>query len=118
MIFVRAIPLQHESGKRLAFVMHMRRSTRTIMVICATIGASVIAPSRAMAARGQQIFTIVKALDSLPPAPRAASSAVPNVGLPTGVVPAVAVADSAAPAAERGTPFDGTSSAGMMGATA
>jgi cell wall-associated NlpC family hydrolase len=120
---VRAIPLQHESGKRLAFVMHMRRSTRTLMVICATIGASVIAPSRAMAARGQQIFTIVKALDSVPPAARAASGAVPDGVVPDGVVPdgvvpGAAVTDSAPPAADRGSPFAATSSAGVMGAKA
>jgi cell wall-associated NlpC family hydrolase len=75
---VNGYSLQLESGKRLAFVMHMRRSIRTILVICATIGASVIAPERAMAARSQQIFTIVTALDSVLPAAKATSTALPN----------------------------------------
>ena len=70
--------LHLESGKRVAFVMHMRSSISTILVICATIGASVIAPERAMAARPQQIFTIVTALDSVPPAAKASGAALPN----------------------------------------
>jgi cell wall-associated NlpC family hydrolase len=90
--------LQHESGKRLAFAMHMRRSTRTILVICATISASVIAPERALAARSQQIFTIATALDSVPAAVKPTSTALPN--------------------GDVAKPFGSTTSASQMGARA
>jgi cell wall-associated NlpC family hydrolase len=96
----REFSLQLESGKRLAFVMHMPRSTRSLLVICATIGASAISPIAAMAARPQQIFTIVSALDSVPAKaePRAAGGIMPN--------------------GEPGSPFGAASSASLMGAKA
>lgn len=90
--------LQPASGKRLAFVMHMRRSIHAALVICATIGASVIAPTRAMAARPQQIFTLMNTLDSVLPPAKTTTVAAPN-------------GDAAAP-------FGSTSSASQMGAKA
>jgi cell wall-associated NlpC family hydrolase len=81
--------LQAESGKRLAFVMHMRRSIKSALVICATASAVGLVPDRAAAAaRPQQIFTIVAALDSIAAAAPAKEGArpappaeVPNGGL-------------------------------------
>lgn len=79
--------------------MHMRRSTRSFLVTCATIGASVIAPIPALAARPQQIFTIVAALDSV----TARTEAKPAGKAPNGTAP---------------SPFGATSSASAMGAKA
>jgi cell wall-associated NlpC family hydrolase len=58
-------PLQAGFGKRLAFVMAMRRSIRSTLVICATFGALALAPERAAAApRSQQLFAAVTVSDS------------------------------------------------------
>lgn len=58
--------LHAESGKRLAFVMCMRRSINSALVMCATLGALALAPNRAAAAvRPQQVFTLINALDSV-----------------------------------------------------
>jgi cell wall-associated NlpC family hydrolase len=58
--------LHAESGKRLAFVMCMRRPINSAVVMCATFGALAVAPNRAAAAvRPQQIFSLVAALDSV-----------------------------------------------------
>jgi cell wall-associated NlpC family hydrolase len=95
--------LQPESGKRLAFAMHMRRSIRFVLVTCATIGAAAVAPTSAMAAaRPQQLFTVAAAFDSI-------AAAAPAKG------------DAKAPAAPApngrpATPFSGSSSASAMGA--
>lgn len=95
------ISLHRQTGKRLAFVMHMRRSIHSFMVICATTGAAVIAPTDAIAAARpqQQLFTVVAVLDSI--AAPARSDAKTEPVLPNGT-----------PA----TPFAASSSAGMMGA--
>jgi len=58
--------LHAESGKRLAFVMCMRRSINSALVMCATLGAIALAPNRAAAAvHPQQIVTLISALDSV-----------------------------------------------------
>jgi len=59
------ISLHAESGKRLAFVMAMRRPINSALVICATFGALAVAPNRAAAAsRPQQILNIAAMRDS------------------------------------------------------
>lgn len=61
--------------------MHMRRSTDFVLVICATFGVLGLAPSRAAAAaRPQQIFAIVSALDSIAAAAPARGEAKPASG--------------------------------------
>ena len=93
--------LHVQSGKRLAFVMHMRRSIHSFMVICATTGAVVIAPADAIAAARpqQQLFNVVGVLDSI---------AAPV----TGDVKSAPVVPNGQPS----TPFGASSSAGLMGA--
>ena len=57
--------LHAESGKRLAFVMRMRRSINSALAVCALSGALALAPNRAAAAtRSQQLFSFVTPLDS------------------------------------------------------
>ncbi|MFL5559840.1 MAG: C40 family peptidase [Gemmatimonadaceae bacterium] len=81
----------------------MRRSIHSFMVICATTGASIIAPADAVAAARpqQQLFTVVAALDSV-------AAAAPAKG--------EAKATPAAPNGPSATPFGAPSSAGLMGA--
>lgn len=79
--------LQAESGKRLAFVMHMRRSIDSILVICATFSVLVLAPNRAAAAaRPQQVFAIVSTFDSIAAAASGRTDArpAPPVTAPNG----------------------------------
>ncbi len=59
--------------------MAMRRSLNSALVICGTFGALGLLPSRAAAARPQEIFAIVAALDSLANAvPATPGPAAPN----------------------------------------
>ena len=68
--------LHAESGKRLAFAMHMRRSIDSVLVMCATFSALALTPTRAAAAvRPQQIFTLITAVDSVVAAATAKSAA-------------------------------------------
>jgi cell wall-associated NlpC family hydrolase len=79
-----ALSLHLARGKRLAFIMRMRRSLTSALVICGTFGALCISPARAAAAsRPQQAFSVVAALDSLTAAIAPASApTLPNVTAP------------------------------------
>ena len=70
-------------GKRLAFIMAMRRSLKSALVICGTFGALGASPVTASAAAPQEVFAFTAALDSLAGAASVARAPVVPNGEPS-----------------------------------